>query len=112
MKQVVYEKFGPPSTVAKCVEAPDPQAPSAWEVIVAVDAFPINPADLAMMYGQYGILNKPPSTIGMEAVGTVVEKGKSVAICRLATELSCLPTTTGLRYERSQRHLRLKCLTI
>ncbi len=79
MKQVVYEKFGPPSTVAKCVDAPDPQAPSAWEVLVAVDAFPINPADLAMMYGQYGILNKPPSTIGMEAVGTVVEKGKSVA---------------------------------
>ncbi len=78
MKQIVYEKFGPPSIVARCVEAPDPSTPTAWEIVVQVDAFPINPADLAMIYGQYGILNKPPATIGMEAVGTVLEKGKSV----------------------------------
>lgn len=79
MKQIVYEKFGPPSLVAKCVDAPDPGNVSAWEIVVRVDAFPINPADLAMIYGQYGVLNKPPATIGMEAVGTVIGAGKSVS---------------------------------
>ncbi|MFO0940907.1 MAG: zinc-dependent alcohol dehydrogenase family protein [Pirellulales bacterium] len=79
MKQIVYETFGPPPIVTRCVEAANPGEPTAWEVVVKVDAFPINPADLAMIYGQYGILNKPPATIGMEAVGTVIQKGKSVS---------------------------------
>lgn len=78
MKQIVYEQFGPPAVVTKCVEVADPGSPSAWEILVRIDAFPINPADLAMIHGQYGILNKPPATIGMEAVGTVLEAGKSV----------------------------------
>jgi NADPH:quinone reductase-like Zn-dependent oxidoreductase len=43
-----------------------------------MDAFPINPADLAMIHGRYGILNKPPCTVGMEGVGTITQVGKSV----------------------------------
>ena len=74
----MFDKFGAPSRVARCVEVADPTAPSAWEIMVSVEAFPINPADLAMIQGQYGVLNTPPATIGMEAVGTVVECGRSV----------------------------------
>ncbi|TWT93119.1 zinc-dependent alcohol dehydrogenase family protein [Neorhodopirellula pilleata] len=79
MKQIIYERFGPPSVVAQCQEVADPTSPSAWEVMVSIDSFPINPADLAMIRGQYGVLNQPPATIGMEAVGTVVEVGRSVS---------------------------------
>lgn len=43
-----------------------------------MEAFPINPADLAMIHGRYGILNRPPATIGMEGVGIVTSVGKSV----------------------------------
>ena len=43
-----------------------------------VEAFPINPADLAMLSGSYGILPKPPCGIGMEGVGKIVSCGESV----------------------------------
>ncbi|MEZ6093366.1 MAG: zinc-dependent alcohol dehydrogenase family protein [Pirellulaceae bacterium] len=64
--------------MAKCVDAPEVGSPSSWELVVEIEAFPINPADLAMLHGNYGWLAKPPSSIGMEAVGRIVEQGKSV----------------------------------
>lgn len=78
MKQIVHDRYGPPSVVAKCIDIKELAPPSAWEVSVALDAFPINPADLAMIHGRYGILNKPPCTVGMEGAGTVTHIGKSV----------------------------------
>lgn len=82
MKQIQFALFGQPSQVARCVDVDDVGPPSAWEVIIDVEAFPINVADLAVMSGRYGTLPKLPSNIGMEAVGIVAEKGTSV------TELS------------------------
>ena len=78
MLQVRVERFGPPSVVAKCQQAPDVAVPSAWEAIVKIIAFPINPADLAMLSGRYGTLPQLPSSIGMEAAGVVVNVGASV----------------------------------
>lgn len=78
MKQIIFHKYGPPSLVAQCQEVEMPSAPAAWEVIVELDACSINPADSAMILGQYGFLNQPPSTIGMEGAGRIVEVGKSV----------------------------------
>ena len=78
MKQIIVKKYGPPSLVAECEEVAVPTDPSAWEVIVQIDAFPLNPADSAMILGQYGFLNQPPTPIGMEAAGHIVEIGKSV----------------------------------
>lgn len=78
MKHIFFHRFGAPSLVAQCEEAAKPTDPSAWEVIVQVEAFPINPADSAMILGQYGFLYQPPTTIGMEAAGRIVEIGKSV----------------------------------
>ena len=78
MFQIRVERFGPPSVVAQCVRQPDEGSPSAWEVIVKIQAFPINPADLAMLSGRYGVLPKPPSGIGIEGAGVVIECGSSV----------------------------------
>ena len=79
MKQIRYEAFGQPSKVARCVEVPDVGSPSAWEVVVDVEAFPINVADLAMLAGRYGKLPASfPAPIGMEGVGRVAEVGSSV----------------------------------
>ena len=78
MKQIQFSSFGPPSQVAKCVDVADVGAPSAWEVIVDIEAFPINVADLAMLAGRYGTLPQLPSSIGMEAVGRVSVCGASV----------------------------------
>ncbi len=78
MKQIVFHRYGPPALVAVCEDSSQPSDPSAWEVIVQVEAFPVNPADLAMILGQYGFLYKPSTTIGMEGAGRIVEIGKSV----------------------------------
>ena len=78
MLEIQYEKFGPPSVVAKCVKAPDPGEPSAWDAIVEIEACSVNPSDLAMLSGRYGKLNKPPAKIGMEASGIVTAIGASV----------------------------------
>ncbi|MEZ6124272.1 MAG: zinc-dependent alcohol dehydrogenase family protein [Planctomycetaceae bacterium] len=78
MRQVQLSRFGQPSAVAQIVDTSDPGEPSAWELVIDVEAFPINVADLAMLSGRYGILPKLPSTIGMEAVGTVRTSGSSV----------------------------------
>jgi trans-2-enoyl-CoA reductase len=78
MKHIFFHRYGAPSLVAQCVDTAKPSDPSAWEVIVQVEAFPINPADTAMILGQYGFLYQPPTTIGMEAAGRIVEIGKSV----------------------------------
>ncbi len=78
MKQIQITSFGQPSAVARCVEVPDVGEPAAWEVVVDIEAFPINMSDLAMMAGRYGILPKLPSVVGMEAVGRVSRCGTSV----------------------------------
>lgn len=78
MKQIQFTTFGQPSAVARCVDVPDVGSPSAWEVVVDIEAFPINVADLAMLSGRYGTLPKLPASIGMEAVGRVAEFGSAV----------------------------------
>ena len=78
IKQIQYSSFGQPSVVARCVDVPELTPPSAWEVIVDIEAFPINPADLAMLSGRYGVLPKLPSPIGMEAVGRISALGSAV----------------------------------
>ncbi len=78
MKQVKFNTFGPPFAVASCVDGADVGDPSPWEVIVNVEVFPINVADLAMLAGDYGTLPQLPASIGMEAVGTVSQCGDAV----------------------------------
>ncbi len=78
MKQVQLAQFGQPSQVARLIETPDVGSPSAWEVVVDIEAFPINVSDLAVLSGHYGTLPSLPSAVGMEAVGRISECGTSV----------------------------------
>jgi mitochondrial enoyl-[acyl-carrier protein] reductase / trans-2-enoyl-CoA reductase len=57
---------------------PAPGDPSAWEVLVDVEACAINPADLAKLAGRYGERPKLPATLGLEAAGRIVACGASV----------------------------------
>ena len=78
MKVVRFGAFGTPQEVAECVDLPDPGAPGDHEVVVEIDAFPINPADLLTFEGRYAVRPPLPATLGAEGVGRVAAAGSAV----------------------------------
>lgn len=78
MKIVSFAAFGVPSEVAACIEAPEVGAPGDDEIIIEIDAFPINPVDLLTIQGLYASRPALPATPGSEGAGQVVAVGKSV----------------------------------
>ncbi|HEX6141516.1 MAG TPA: zinc-dependent alcohol dehydrogenase family protein [Geminicoccaceae bacterium] len=79
MKQVQFRAFGTPHEVADCVEVEDVGAPGADEVVVEVEAFPINPADLLTISGGYAVRPQLPATLGAESVGRIAARGSRVS---------------------------------
>jgi NADPH:quinone reductase-like Zn-dependent oxidoreductase len=78
MKQVQFAAFGTPHEVAACIEVPDVGAPGPDEVVIGVEAFPINPADLLTITGGYAVRPKLPATLGAECVGRIAAAGAAV----------------------------------
>ena len=70
----VYDAHGNPAEVLQVRTQPWPIcAPD--EVIVAIRAAPINPADLNQIEGKYPIRFPLPATPGFEGAGVVIEMG-------------------------------------
>lgn len=78
MKAIQIEAFGNPAEVLKLVDIPDVGPPGAGEVVIALEASPINMSDLLMISGRYGHRPKLPSIVGTEGVGRVVAVGSGV----------------------------------
>ena len=78
MKQVQFTAFGVPHEVAACIEVPEVGPPGPDEVVIEVEAFPINPADLLTITGAYAVRPPLPSTLGAECAGRIVAVGSSV----------------------------------
>ncbi len=83
MKRVDIAAYGPPETVASCVEVPDVGAPGSGEVVLDVLAFPINPADISFCRGNYRLRPPLPATPGAECVGRVAAVGAGVGDLRV-----------------------------
>jgi NADPH:quinone reductase-like Zn-dependent oxidoreductase len=62
----------------KVVDVPDVGAPAEGEVVIALEASPINMSDLLMISGRYGHRPKLPSVMGTEGVGRVIAVGGGV----------------------------------
>lgn len=78
MLKSFYDRRGPvPQDVIHAVEF-TPPALTAGQALVAVLAAPINPSDLLMLTGQYGMLPPLPAVGGSEGAGRVVEIGPDV----------------------------------
>jgi NADPH:quinone reductase-like Zn-dependent oxidoreductase len=78
MQAIQIEAFGNPAEVLKVVEVPDVGAPAEGEVVIALEASPINMSDLLMISGRYGYRPKLPSVMGTEGVGRVIAAGSRV----------------------------------
>jgi len=55
MKAIQIEAFGNPAEVMKLVDVPDVGAPGDGEVVIALEASPINMSDLLLISGRYGL---------------------------------------------------------
>lgn len=83
VKAVRVSRFGNPPEVVELVDLPDPGPPGEGEVLVDMEACPINPADLLQFEGRYGAEPPPlPVFPGGEGVGIVRETGSGVAHLR------------------------------
>jgi NADPH:quinone reductase len=77
MKAAVFESFGDTSQVLTVRDVADPM-PGPGQVRVRMIMSPVNPSDLLVVQGLYGVLPRLPSTPGFEGVGIVDEVGPGV----------------------------------
>ncbi len=78
MRLAQLNAFGIPSQVVDCIEAEEPGAPGAGEVLIEVLASPINPAELLIIEGRYASKPPLPSRLGIEGAGRVLAVGEAV----------------------------------
>lgn len=77
-KSIIFHEFGPPEKVLSLVEEEVPE-PRAGEVLIRVEASPINPADLNIIEGKYPKRPELPAVAGMEGAGVIDHIGPEVA---------------------------------
>jgi NADPH:quinone reductase-like Zn-dependent oxidoreductase len=78
MRAVQLTAYGNPVEGLKYVDIPAPDAPGPNQVLIGVEFSPINPSDLLLAQGIYGIRPALPTVIGGEGVGRVLAKGVEV----------------------------------
>jgi trans-2-enoyl-CoA reductase len=77
-KSIVFHEFGPPEKVLTLAEDDVPE-PRAGEVLIRVEASPINPADLNVIEGKYPKRPELPAVPGIEGAGVIASIGPEVS---------------------------------
>ena len=91
MKRVRLRAFGKPTTAPELVETESPE-PGAGQLVVALEAAPINPSDLLLITGHYGYRPALPAAVGAEGVGRIVAVGRGVDPVRIGERVLVVPT--------------------
>mmetsp|Transcript_4568 Transcript_4568/g.3791 ORF Transcript_4568/g.3791 Transcript_4568/m.3791 type:complete len:106 (+) Transcript_4568:202-519(+) len=93
MRAAVVRDFGEKVEVH---QIPIPK-PKPGQVLVKMEAAPINPSDLAYVAGKYGIKNDPPFKVGLEGSGKVVENGGGLyGWYLLGKRVACISTASSV----------------
>jgi NADPH:quinone reductase-like Zn-dependent oxidoreductase len=91
MKTLQLKAFGKPTTAPELIES-DPPEPATGQVVVALEAAPINPSDLLLIRGWYGHRPALPAALGTEGVGRISAVGPGVDHDRIGERVLVLPT--------------------
>ena len=78
MRAVQLTAYGDPVEGLKYVDIPAPEAPGPNQVLIGVEFSPIDPSDLSLARGIYGVHPALPTVIGNEGVGRVLNLGVGV----------------------------------
>src|ERR1700733_1103100 len=82
--------FGEPAEVAELADRPRPE-PGDGQVLVRLEAASINPSDLGLMRGLYGVRPELPAPLGVEGSGQVIEAGTGVDRDLLGRRVMIIP---------------------
>src|SRR5690348_12501508 len=83
--------FGGPTDVVELADV-DPADPGPGQLAVSIEAAPINPSDLNLIRGIYGVRPDLPAPLGAEGVGRVIAVGDAVDQARVGTRVLVVPT--------------------
>jgi NADPH:quinone reductase-like Zn-dependent oxidoreductase len=106
MRQLQLIAHGEPSDVIELNPVSEP-ALGREDVLISMEAAPINPSDFLFVRGIYGIRPTFPSPVGAEGVGRVAKTGSQVDVALRGQRVLILPT-----YEQGgQMKLSSQCET-
>ena len=88
MRAVQLTTYGDPVQGLEYVEIPEPEAPGPKQVLIGMEFSPVNPSDLMLARGLYGIRPALPTVIGGEGVGRVLALGAGVENLKVGDRVS------------------------
>src|SRR6476619_1935128 len=91
MKTLQLSSFGEPTDVVDLAEIGSVE-PGPGQLAVAIEAAAINPSDLMLIRGVYGVRPQPPAAPGAEGVGRVVAVGEGVDSACIGERVLVVPT--------------------
>src|SRR5262249_24166106 len=91
MRQLQLLAFGEPSDVIELKTVSEPVLGQV-DVLVSMEAAPINPSDFLLVRGIYGVRPALPSSVGAEGVGRVTQMGSKVDVALKGKRVLILPT--------------------
>src|ERR1700731_883206 len=91
MRQLQLVAHGEASDVIELKTVPEP-ALGPEDVLISMEAAPINPSDFLFVRGTYGIRPAFPSPVGAEGVGRIAKIGSKVDVALRGKRVLILPT--------------------
>jgi len=91
MNTLQLRAFGTPTMAPELVDSKSPE-PGAGQVLVALEAAPVNPSDLLLITGRYGYRPPLPAPLGVEGVGRIVAVGRAVDSVRIGERVLIVPS--------------------
>jgi NADPH:quinone reductase-like Zn-dependent oxidoreductase len=92
MRQLQLVAFGEPSEVIELNTVSEPVL-GQEDALVSMEAAPINPSDLLLVRGSYGVRPAFPFSVGAEGVGRVTQTGPKVDVALQGKRVLILPTS-------------------